>query len=70
MDIEKIKPGQTVYTVNAKTNMVDSWEYSGLLKTREGVLLFLTNGKKRTYLPARCVFETELEAKFIAGSYQ
>jgi hypothetical protein len=70
MNVEDLKPGQTVYTVNAKTNTVDSWEYSGKLKTREGVQLLLTNGKKRTFLPARCVFKTELEAKFIAGSYQ
>ena len=70
MNVRDLKPCQTVYTVNAKSNTVDSWEYSGVLKTRGGMLLHLTNGKKYCFLPARCVFKTELEAKFIAGSYQ
>lgn len=65
-----MKEGQTVYTVNAKTNKVDSWTFSGHLKTKEELLLLLTNGKKSCFLPARCVYESELEAKFIAGSYQ
>lgn len=65
-----MEEGQTVYTVNAKTNTVDTWIYSGHLKTKEGLRLLLTNGKKSCFLPARCVFESELEAKFIAGSYQ
>ena len=60
MEVEKIKPGQIVYTVNAKTNTVDSWKYSGKLKDKRGVMLLLTNGNKSTFLPARCVFETEL----------
>ena len=62
--------GQTVYTVNNVTNKVDSWTYAGVLPTKDELLLHLVNGKRYCYLPARCVFESELEAKFIAGSYQ
>lgn len=62
--------GQTVYTVNNVTNKVDSWTYAGVLKTKDGLLLELRNGNKSMWLPKRCVFEKESEAKFIAGSYQ
>lgn len=65
-----MKVGQTVYTVNNVTNKVDSWTYAGVLPTKEELLVRLVNGKKTCHLPARCVFEKESEAKFIAGSYQ
>ena len=65
-----MKVGQTVYTVNNVTNKVDSWQYAGALPTKDELLLHLVNGKKMCHLPARCVFEREAEAKFIAGSYQ
>ena len=69
MEVRKMNIGDTVYTVNGKTNGVDTWQYDGVLPTKDGLLLRLVNGKKICYLPKRCVFETELEAKFIAGSY-
>ena len=65
-----MKIGDTVYTINAKTNTVDSWTYNGMLPTKDGALCHLVNGKKYCCLPKRCVFETELEAKFIADSYK
>ena len=61
-----MKKGQTVYTVNGKTNTVDSWEYAGVLPTKDELLVHLVNGDKWCYLPARCVFESEAEAKSIA----
>ena len=64
-----MKVGDTVYTVNGKTNGVDTWQYAGALPTKDELLVRLVNGKKICHLPARCVFKSELEAKFIAGSY-
>lgn len=61
-----MKIGQTVYTVNGKTNTVDSWECAGVLPTKDELLVCLVNGKKMCHLPARCVFESEAEAKSIA----
>lgn len=62
--------GQTVYTVNNVTNKVDSWTLIGSIHTKDESLLRLEKGDKRLFLPKRCVFESEFEAKFIAGSYQ
>lgn len=64
------KYGQKVYTINAKTNAVDAWTYGGALHTAKGILYRLENGPKYCYLPARCVYETELGARFIADSYR
>ena len=50
-----MKVGDTVYTVNAKTNKVDSWIYNGTLRTPDEILVNLVNGKKSCFLPARCV---------------
>ena len=47
--------GDTVYTVNAKTNKVDSWIYNGTLRTPDEILVNLVSGKKSCFLPARCV---------------
>lgn len=57
-----MKTGQKVYTVNSKTNKVDSWEYAGALPTKDELLLHLVKGKKYCFLPARCVFATEIQA--------
>lgn len=54
--------GQKVYTVNAETNTVDTWTYNGTIRTSDGILIHLTNGKKYCFLPARCVFEHEADA--------
>lgn len=62
-----MKIGQTVYTVNAKTNEVDSWEFAGTIKDDGEILVRLENGDKSCFLPARCVYETETVAKYIAG---
>lgn len=62
--------GQTVYTINAKTNKVDEWTYNGVMRTPKELLAHLTNGKKYCFLPVRCVFNTKLEAQFVAGSYK
>lgn len=66
----RFKPGQTVYTINAKTNKVDSWKYAGKLLTDKGTMLLLESGKKSGYFLERCVYETELGAQFIADSYR
>lgn len=59
--------GDTVYTVNAKTNKVDSWTHGGILRTPTELLVQLTKGKKYTFIPARCVFKTEEEALKVAS---
>ena len=58
--------GQTVYTVNNKTNKVDSWTYNGTLRTPSELLVNLIKGKKSMFLPARCVFLYESEALAVA----
>lgn len=62
--------GQTVYTVNNVTNEIDSWTYAGALPTKDELLLNLVRGKQYCFLPVRCVFESESEAKRIADSYK
>jgi hypothetical protein len=58
--------GDTVYTVNAKTNKVDSWIYNGTLRTPDEILVNLVNGKKSCFLPARCVYLSEIQALTVA----
>lgn len=58
--------GDTVYTVNAKTNKVDSWIYNGTLRTPNEILINLVNGKKSCFLPARCVYLSKIQALVVA----
>lgn len=58
-----MKIGDTVYTVNAKTNTVDAWTFSG------GYIpgyTYLTKGSKMCFMPSKCVFETKAEAEKVA----
>lgn len=61
--------GKTVYTVNAKTNTVDSWlcfgEITGLYQGKKERLCFLQKVRKTLVLPKRCVFETEEAARAV-----
>ena len=59
--------GQTVYTVNDVTNKVETWKYVGIIHTVNGYLIHLEGESKTCWLPRKCVFESELEAKIIAG---
>ena len=61
-----MKIGDTVYTVNNKTNKVDSWIYNGMLRTPDEILCHLTKGSKYCFLPAKCVFTTESKAQAVA----
>ena len=61
-----MKSGQTVYTVNAKTNAVDEWEYVNTFHTLDGKLAHLRNGKKYIFIPLRCVYETREKALEVA----
>lgn len=61
-----MKIGQEVYTVNAKTNKVDTWTYNGALPTKDELLIHLVNGKKYCFLPARCVYESKDKALAVA----
>lgn len=65
-----MKIGDTVYTINNKTNNIDSWTFGGLLRTPKEILAYLAKGRKYCYLPLRCVFETEAEAKTIIERYK
>ena len=60
--------GDRVYTVNAKNNNVDSWQYGGAIRSKGELLIHLINGKRYCYLPARCVFESREKAQEIANS--
>lgn len=62
--------GKTVYTVNAKTNTVDSWicfgEMTGLYQGKKERLCLLQSARKSLVLPKGCVFETEEAARAVA----
>lgn len=58
-----MKKGDTVYTVNNKTKSIDSWSYAGTLRTPDELLVQVTRGKQYMFIPARCVFTTEAEAR-------
>jgi hypothetical protein len=58
--------GDKVYTVNAKTNGVDSWQFGGALRSNGELLYCLVKGKKQCFLPARCVFESREKALAVA----
>lgn len=58
--------GQTVYTVNAKTNEVDTWTYSGKIEHKREYRVILTNGKKQGAFPPRCVYTSYERALEIA----
>lgn len=62
--------GKTVYTVNAKTNTVDSWicfgEITGVYQGKKERLCLLQKVRKTLVLPKRCVFETEEAARAVA----
>ena len=58
--------GQKVYTVNAETNVVDEWTFSGKMRTPDGLLIHLTNGKRYCYLPLRCVYTDKAKALAVA----
>ena len=62
--------GDKVYTVNAKTNEVDEWEYAGAFKGNGETLIQLIDGDKTCFLPARCVFDTKEKALAVATKGQ
>ena len=56
-------PNQTVYTVNNKTNRVDTWRYFGEFPAKNETLCHLINERNQyVYIPKRCVFSTEEDA--------
>ena len=61
-----MKVGQRVYTVNSKTNDIDTWTCSGFIPQENEPIVHLTNGKRCLFLPKRCVFETVQEAIIVA----
>lgn len=63
-----MKLGQIVYTVNGKTNNVDTWEVAGTINTPDGVKIHLMSmsGKSFCLLPTRCVFESREKALEVA----
>ena len=63
-----MKIGQEVYTVNAKTNEVDTWLFNGALRSKGELLIHLVNGKKYGFLPARCVYESKEKALAVANA--
>lgn len=65
-----MKVGDRVYTINALTNQVDTWTFNGEILTSKGAYCNLIDGKRSCYLPKRCVFKRELEAKLIRDFYE
>ena len=60
---KNLKVGDTVYTINNETNNIESWSFAGYLKTENELLCQLAKGAKYCFLPVRCVFMSEKEAK-------
>ncbi len=54
--------GQTVYTVNEKTNEVEEWEYVNVFYTVFGKLAHLRNGEKFCFTSLNRLYETYLDA--------
>ena len=52
-----MKLGQVVYTINAKTNQLDTWLFNGTIQADKETLIALVNRDKRCMLPKRCVFD-------------
>lgn len=64
-----MKQGDTVYTINNKSNEIDSWTFEGKLKTPTELLCHLTRGKQYCFIPARCVFATEDQAREVIKKF-
>lgn len=62
-----MKTGDTVYTVNAKTNEVDTWTYQGYIPAGGKRVIYLTRGVKSCVLPERCVFDSVEKARAVAA---
>ena len=62
-----MKPGQIVYTINARTNTVDEWAYVGIFRTTFNTLVHLRDGARFCFLPKNCVYETKEKAEKIAS---
>ena len=64
--------GKTVYTVNAKSGLVDVWtcngEFKGEYQGRKERLCILNQGNKSLILPKRCVYVDHLKAIEVANS--
>jgi len=67
--MNKLKVGQKVFTINADTNELDEWTYGGDFTAQKDKLLHLVNGKKYCYLPERCVYGTESQAREILKKF-
>lgn len=61
-----MKIGQTVYTVNAKTNEVDEWIFDDIIKVEDKTLFDLHNDMGRVMLPCNAVYPTRARALEIA----
>ena len=57
-----MKPGQTVYVINAKTNKLDEWIFDGYMIMPNGAFCRLVSGKNFCMLPKRCVFKDKDKA--------
>lgn len=62
--------GDTVYTVNNKTNKVDSWIYNGTLRTPDAILVQLVDCTSSCFIPFTCVFESREKAQAVADKYK
>lgn len=62
--------GKTVYTVNARTDLIDIWtcegEFNAKYQGRKETLCVLRQGKKSVVLPKRCVFTDHVQALALA----
>lgn len=61
-----MKMGDTVFTVNADTNKVDKWIFTGEMEMGGRLFMQLSTEKRSCFLPKECVFETHEEAAKIA----
>jgi hypothetical protein len=58
--------GQTVYTVNAKTNKVDEWIFDDIIEREDETLFVLYNDMGSVILPHNAVYPTRAKALEVA----
>ena len=66
LSVKNFKVGQTVYTVNNKTNNIDKWVYCGGIPAKDAFLCQLKNDNgQMMFIPEKCVFSSKSKAKKI-----
>lgn len=66
LSVKNFKLGQKVYTVNNKTNDIDTWTYCGGIPAKDAFLCQVKDDSGRMmFIPEKCVFSSKSKAKKI-----